>query len=162
VESGELRAVGEDQSVEAFLDQSGMLRQRFVERGEQDSLALERGVEVRCGDGGVVLDLEPGPVSHLTHGRQDVIGHVVQGFRRGPRGERREVEVEVREVSVSPLLGLLRGDGQGPEVVQAPLPEALDEWAGWRKGGQRLLVEAGLGQGLRHTAPREKSRSRCI
>jgi hypothetical protein len=105
-----------------------------------------------------VLDLEPGTLSHVAHSRQDLLGDVVEGLRPGPRGERREVELELGEVGVPPLLGLLGGDGQGPEVLQPPLPKPLHERTGRRKGGQRLLVEPGLGQGLRHTAPRGKGR----
>ena len=58
-----------------------------------------------------------------------------------PVDERPEVEIELLEVRVAPLLGLLRRERERGELLEGLFADGLDERSGGREGGERLLVE---------------------
>jgi hypothetical protein len=85
---------------------------------------------VRDHDLGVPLDLQARPLAHLARRGKDLLGNVVQVLRAAAAREGQQVEVEVLDVRVAPLLRLLRRDREREELVEGLLAERLDERRG--------------------------------
>ena len=149
VHGQELRPVGGHEGVQRVADQIRVLGGGGVEIGEQHALGRERGIQVRQHHVGVVLDEKTSPLSHRAGRCEDVGRHVVQVLCPSSRCVRREVQREVRQIRVAPLLRLLRRDGERRELLERLLAQRRGEPGRFRQCGERMLVEGG-GQRLGH------------
>ncbi len=116
-----------------------MRRRREVEVTEDDSLTLEAGHELRGDHLGVALDLQAGSLSDDAGRLEQTVAVDRLGSTTGR--ERDEVQIEVRQVGVAPLLGLLRRDGHGLELRERSQTELAGEPRDLGKLREGVLVE---------------------
>jgi hypothetical protein len=117
MERREFRPIRGHESVEVGLDQLRARRGGLVEAAEPDVPIVEGSAPLGREDGAVPLDLEAGPLAGDARGAEEPVW--VDVLRPPAIGERLEVELEVGEVGVAPLLRLLGRDGHRLEQLQA-------------------------------------------
>jgi len=134
--------------VQVPLDEVGVLGRGSIEVGEDHAPGLQGGVEMSDHHVGVVLDLQAGSLSDLTGRLEDLARHAVEVLSTSAGRVRSEVEGKLREVRVPPLLGLLRGRGQGLELTERGRAKVASEPGHLGQARQSTLVEGRVGAGF--------------
>jgi hypothetical protein len=129
--------------VQVTLDQVGVLGRGGVEIGEDHASGGQVGVEMGHHHVGVVLDLQPSPATDLAGGRQDLLGHPVEVLSPSAGRVRRERQIELGQVGVTPLLGFLRRGRERLELVEGAAAQVPGEPGNLGQARQGAFVEGG-------------------